>query len=60
MGHEDWQQQLEAERYEMAVIALNNCAKAGADIESLKVLAREAGIDITHTVLGDQIKVKGQ
>jgi hypothetical protein len=57
--HQDWQAQLEAERYAMAVQALNNCAKAGADIESLRVLAREAGIDITHTVLGDRIKVKG-
>jgi hypothetical protein len=53
---QDEQHQAELERYEQACEALNNCAKAGADTESLKVLAREAGIDIKHTILGDEIR----
>lgn len=48
--------QAELERYEQACDALNRCAKAGADTEALKILAREAGIDIKHTVLGDEIR----
>lgn len=51
--------QLEQERYEQACQAINRCAKAGAEIDDLKTLAREAGVDIKHTVLGDTIKAKG-
>lgn len=47
-----WQHQLEQERYREACDALNRCAKAGADIDDLKTLARECGIDIKHTVIG--------
>lgn len=44
---------LELERYEQACQAINNCAKAGANTEDLKTLARECGIDIRHTTLGE-------
>lgn len=55
MNHDE-AHQLELERYEQACEAINNCAKAGANIEDLKTLAREAGIDIKHTILGDEIR----
>ena len=62
MGADDntaaWQHQLELERYQQACEALNRCAKAGARIDDLKTLAREAGIDIKHTVLGDEIRAR--
>ena len=51
------QQQAEEERYRMTCEAIDRCAKAGADIEDLKTLCRETGIDIRHTVLGDRIKL---
>lgn len=56
---QDEQHQLETERYEQACEAINRCAKAGAHIEDLRTLVRECGIDIKHTILGDEIKVKG-
>ena len=46
------------ERYWQTCEALNRCAKAGADIEALRILARECGVDIKHTILGDEIKPK--
>lgn len=52
----DWQQQLEQERYREACDAIDRCAKAGADMDALKTLCREAGINIKHTVLGDEIR----
>lgn len=52
MGHEDWQAQLEAERYMAAVEALNRCAAAGAKKEDLETLARECGIDIKFITVG--------
>lgn len=54
------QQQAEEERYRHACEALDRCAKAGADIEDLKLLARESGVDIKHTVLGDEIKLTNE
>lgn len=59
MGQDDaqhWQHQLEQERYREACEAIDRCAKAGADIDALKTLCREAGLDIRHTVLGDEIR----
>lgn len=53
-----WAHELEQERYRQACEALNRCAKAGADIEDLRTLARECGVDIKHTILGDEIKVR--
>lgn len=54
----DFERQMaEEERYRHACEALNRCAKAGADIEDLKTLAREAGINIKHTTLGDEIRL---
>jgi hypothetical protein len=55
VSHEEGYQ-IELERYEQACEAINRCAKAGANIEDLKTLAREAGIDIKHTILGDEIR----
>lgn len=59
MDRDDQQEahQLEQERYQQACEAINRCAKAGAEISDLKTLAREAGVDIRHTILGNQIKV---
>jgi hypothetical protein len=51
------QQQAEEERYRMECEAIDRCAKAGADIEDLKVICRGMGIDIKHTVLGDEIRI---
>lgn len=51
------QQQAEEERYRMTCEAIDRCAKAGADIEDLKTLARECGVNVKHTVLGDEIRV---
>lgn len=51
------QQQAEEERYRMCCEAIDNCAKAGADLDSLKTLCRECGINIKHTLLGDEIKI---
>lgn len=55
----DEHDQLEQERYRAACEAINRCAKAGAEIEDLKTLVAECGIDIKHTILGDEIKAKG-
>lgn len=43
--HQDWQHQLEAERYEMNVQALSRCLAAGAKQQDVELLARECGID---------------
>lgn len=51
------QQQAEDERYRETCEAIDRCAKAGADLEALKTLCRETGVDIRHTVLGDTIKL---
>jgi hypothetical protein len=40
----EWQSELERERHEMTVQALDRCAAAGAKPEDLKTLARECGI----------------
>ncbi len=61
MGADDqgagWeQQQAMEERYFEICEAINRCAKAGAKIEDLKTLCRETGIDIRHTILGDEIR----
>lgn len=53
----EWQQ-ADEERYRMAVDAINRCAEKGANIDDLKHLARECGVDIKHTILGDTIKAK--
>lgn len=45
MDHADWQQQLEAERHEIAVQALSRCLAAGAKKEDVETLARECGIN---------------
>lgn len=50
------QQQANEERYREACEAINRCAKAGADIEDLRTLCRECGVDVKHTVLGDEIR----
>lgn len=42
--HEQWQAELERERYQLTVEALDRCAAAGAKPEDLILLAREAGI----------------
>lgn len=55
-GQEAWAHQLMQERYREAVEAINNCAKAGAHTEDLKTLARECGVNIKHTILGDEIR----
>ena len=52
------QQQADEERYRETCDAIDRCAKAGADIDALRTLCRETGIDIRHTVLGDTIKLK--
>lgn len=49
--------ELMQERYRETCDAINHCAKAGADIAALKTLCRETGIDIKHTILGDEIKL---
>ena len=51
---QEWAYQLELERYNLACEAINRCAQAGAKAEDLKTLARECGIDIKHTVLGEK------
>lgn len=51
------QQQAEEERYRHVCEAIDRCAKAGGDIEDLKLLCRETGINIKHTILGDEIRV---
>lgn len=57
MNSPGWEQQMaNEERYWLACDAINRCAKAGADIDALKILARECGVDIKHTVLGDEIR----
>jgi hypothetical protein len=54
MGAEEaWAYELEQERYRLACEAINRCAAAGAKTEDLKTLARECGLDIKHTVLGE-------
>lgn len=50
-GQEAWAHELMQERYRMNVEALNRCAKAGADPEAIKTLARECGIDIKYLTL---------
>jgi hypothetical protein len=49
--------QAEEERYRETCEAIDRCAKAGADLEALKTICRETGVDIRHTVLGDTIKL---
>ncbi len=49
--------QAEEERYRETCEAIDRCAKAGADIDALKTICRETGVDIRHTVLGDTIKL---
>lgn len=56
MRHDEGHQ-LELERYREACDAINRCAKAGARIDDLKTLARECGIDIRHTILGDEVRI---
>ena len=50
---EAYANELMQERYRMTCDALDRCAKTGADQEALRLLARECGVDIKHTVLGD-------
>lgn len=49
--------ELMQERYRITCDAINRCANAGADLEALKTICRETGVDIKHTVLGDTIKL---
>lgn len=57
MNESAWEmQQVNEERYRETCEAINRCAKAGARIEDLKTLARECGVDIKHTILGDEIR----
>ena len=58
MGNDqDWQRILEEERYRETCEAIDRCAKAGADIDAIKVICRETGVDIRHTILGDEIRI---
>lgn len=50
------QQQSEDERYRQVCEAIDRCAKAGGDIEDLKLICRETGVNVKHTVLGDEIR----
>lgn len=59
MNHDEGYQ-LEQERYRETCEAIDRCAKAGADIDALKVICRETGVDIRHTILGDEIRVVAQ
>jgi hypothetical protein len=54
---EAYAHELMQERYLETCEAINRCAKAGADLDALKTICRETGIDIKHTVLGDTIKL---
>jgi hypothetical protein len=54
---EAWQEELMQDRYRETCDAINRCAKAGADLDALKTLCRETGIDIRHTLLGDEIRI---
>lgn len=47
-----WNHQLMLEREREAIEALRRCAKAGADPEAIKTLARECGIDPKFITLG--------
>ncbi len=51
-------QQAEEERYRETCEAIDRCAKAGADIEALKTICRETGVNIKHTILGDEVRAK--
>lgn len=51
------QQQADEERYRETCDAINRCAKAGADLDALKTICRETGINVKHTILGDEIRV---
>lgn len=51
------QAQAEEERYRMCCEAIDRCAKAGADIDDLRLLCRETGVNVKHTVLGDEIRI---
>ena len=51
------QQQAEEERYRECCDAIDRCAKAGADLDALKTLCRECGVNMKHTLLGDRIKI---
>lgn len=49
MSQPGWEWQQACEERELATIeALNSCAKAGVDSDSIKTLARECGIDVRH------------
>jgi len=48
--------ELMQERYRENVAALNRCARAGVSIDDVKRLAFECGVDIKHTILGDEIR----
>lgn len=52
----DWsqQQQLEEERYQIAVQALSRCLASGAKKEDVETLARECGIDPKYITTGEQ------
>lgn len=59
MDEELYAHELMQERYRLTVEAINRAAAMGVSIEDLKHLARECGVDIKHTVLGDEIRPRG-
>jgi hypothetical protein len=52
-NQEEWAHQLMLEREREAIEALQRCAKAGADPEAIKTLARECGINPKHITVGN-------
>lgn len=51
-GQEAWAHELMQERYRETCEALKQCAKAGADPQAIRTLARECGVDIKHVDAG--------
>jgi hypothetical protein len=55
MNGPGWEmQQACEERERVAIEALNHCAAAGVDEESLRILARECGVDPKYIQIGAQ------
>lgn len=48
MSQQAYADQLMQERYRMDVEALRRCLEAGANVEDIKLLAFECGIDPNH------------
>jgi len=55
MNHDEaYAHELMLERYRRACDALIRCAQAGADIEAIRILALECGVDMRHLKLGEK------